>query len=136
MDNRTHQLFHDSLDRCTRDPRFMETFYDRFLGTSDEIAALFQHTDMAAQRRKLRASLYLCMQAATGNSEAMALCRSIAATHTGIKAAFYEVWLETLLGTVRDFDDRFGDDTEQAWRDILRPGIELFKKVAVNEEPE
>jgi hypothetical protein len=33
------RLFNDSLDRCVADPRFMDLFYDRFIGGSPEVSA-------------------------------------------------------------------------------------------------
>jgi len=130
MDSGTVKLFHDSLDRCTRGRGFIDAFYDRFMGQSDDIARLFQDADMASQRRKLQASLYVCMQAATGDEEAQTWVRRMALRHTSFPTRFYQVWLDSLIETARAFDPFFNAEIESAWREMLRPGIEIFQSEA------
>ena len=66
MDEAQITRFQESLDRATADPEFLTRFYERFMGTSDEVAAIFAHTDMEQLKRKLKASLHILAAAPLG----------------------------------------------------------------------
>jgi hemoglobin-like flavoprotein len=46
-----------------------------------------------------------------------------------IRPHLYDQWLECLVQAVRECDPLFSDETEQAWRRVVRVGIEFMKKV-------
>jgi hemoglobin-like flavoprotein len=125
------QLFNDSLERCTAKPEFLSRFYDLFVGSSPEIAAKFKSTDFQRQRRMLKASLYLLIYAVEGKPEGLVHLERMAEIHgkgrLGIPAWMYDTWFECLLTAVRESDSRFSPETEAAWQNVLREGIDFMK---------
>jgi hemoglobin-like flavoprotein len=57
--------------------------------------------------------------------------RRVAKVHSqsghDIPAEFYDVWLDTLIETVKEYDSQFNEDVELAWRIALSPGITYMK---------
>jgi hemoglobin-like flavoprotein len=119
------QLFNDSLDRCVADPRFLDLFYDRFVGGSEAVAAKFADTDMRRQKRALKASLYTAMLAADGNEPALRHLEWLRDRHrsVGVAAADYGYWLDCLVATVRESGGEIDVRTERVWRKVLDVAI-------------
>ena len=130
MSERDVELFNDSLERCMRDGDFLYRFYDLFLGSSDVVAKKFEHTDFLKQTRLLGKSLYVTMVPSDDPELALRLER-LARRHSradlDIKPELYDLWLEKLVQAAREFDPMFDAETETAWRQVLRPGIEYMK---------
>ena len=124
-------LFNDSLERCTARHDFLDRFYEKFLASSKEVADKFCKTDFKTQKKLLKASLYMMMSAAMGKSEAETHLQHIAKVHGrkqhDIRPELYDLWLDCLVGTARDFDPGFNADTERAWRNMMAPGIAFMK---------
>jgi hemoglobin-like flavoprotein len=63
----------------------------------------------------------------------------IAARHSrkglDIGPHLYDQWLECLIQAVRECDPEFCDETEQAWRRVMRVGIEFLKSKYVGDCP-
>lgn len=112
------------------DRDFFESFYQAFTGTSTEVADKFKNVDMEKQRHHLRTSLDQMIYFSIDRKASDTLL-STAKTHSksgkNIRAELYEVWLESLLQTVRQFDTEFDAETEIAWRVVLAPGISYMK---------
>ena len=57
--------------------------------------------------------------------------QEIAHTHgvhgLNIRPELYEVWMESLLETVKDSDPKFDKNVELAWKLVLSPGIVYLK---------
>ena len=111
--------FLESLERCNSDESFIPAFYKRFLSTSDEISAKFQHTDFKKQNKMLIRSLKLAAGATAGESEALQELRDRAETHDryhlNIKPDLYDAWLNAVIKTAREFDSQWDDDIESTW---------------------
>lgn len=43
-----------------------------------------------------------------------------------IDPELYDFWLEALIDTAREFDDEFNAEVEQAWRTVMRYGIDYM----------
>ena len=129
-DPATYARFERSLFRCTGDESFLERFYDLFLKSSDDVAARFVGVDMKRQRNVLRGSLYLVARAAGGFSDGMDHLQEIARSHgergLDIKPAFYDHWLDALVGAAGQTDPSFDDATAAAWLACLRPCIAVM----------
>ncbi len=129
MPERGTELFNDSLERCTSRRGFLDRFYELLISSSPEAGQKLKHTDLKKQALMLKASLYMLMLA--GKPEAQAYLARIASVHSrqgrDIKPELYELWLDCLMETVREFDPRFNQEIESAWRKTLRPGIEFMK---------
>lgn len=130
-DERDIELVNDSLERCTRRRQeFFETFYRRFIESSDEVSAKFVGTDIRAQARALREAFYLLFRAVGGEPEAWQALELRAIRHDhrhlDIRPGLYDLWLECLLETVRDFDPEADAATEAAWRRTMQHGIDFM----------
>lgn len=105
---------------------FFETFYERFLAVSDEVAEIFRDTDMARQRTMLRASFYHLVSFYAA-SDADYYLRRVAISHNrhhlDIRPGLYALWLETLIETLKAHDPECDAETELAWRLVMAPGI-------------
>lgn len=109
---------------------FFEAFYRRFLLSSPEVRMLFRNTDMSAQRSMLKKSFYSLISFYASGAVDDVLRKTAylhSAEQLNIKPHLYDLWLECLIDTVRDFDPEFEDDVELAWRLILSPGITYMK---------
>lgn len=124
------RLFDESyvrvLNREVGGRAFFAAFYDRFLAASPEVAEKFRHTDMARQQAMLKKSFYHLL-AFYASSHADYYLQQVAIrhdrAHRDIAPALYDLWLESLIDTVRAFDEAFDDDIELAWRLVMTPGI-------------
>ena len=128
------EIFDLSYERVVKTKRngktFFDCFYDHFIGSSPDIAQAFQHTDMNHQKKMLKKSFYSLFTFYATNC-ADDYLETIANRHSGrehgIKPELYDLWLETLIETVRAFDPEFNDDIELSWRLVLSPGITYMK---------
>lgn len=109
---------------------FFEAFYERFLSTSVEISRLFKDTDMGRQRTMLKKSFYSLLTF-YASSNADQHIEQIAHSHSrsklNIRPELYDLWLEALIETAREFDFEFSPRTELAWRLVMAPGIVYMK---------
>lgn len=116
-------LFIASLDRCSSDEKFIPSFYERFLASSDEVRKKFMLTDFEKQNAMLLRSLRLAAGATAGDLDSLREVRERAQTHDryhlDIEPRLYEVWLENAIATAADYDPEWNDSIEQAWRTIL-----------------
>lgn len=125
------QVFDDSLRRCSSDARFFDRFYERFLASSPKVREKFASTDFVRQKRALRASLHLILLVAQDpDRDAARYLGPVAERHSsrqlGIGAELYDLWLDSLLATVREIDPQFGSAVEQAWEDAMAIGIRFL----------
>ena len=129
MDERTIECFNDSLERCQVTP-FLERFYDLFLSSSDEVRQKFKGVDMYNQQRMLKVSLYMLMLVSQKGIGGEEYIERVAELHSrsehDIPAHLYATWLDCLIQAVSEYDPRFNDEVEQAWRDTLQPGIDYM----------
>jgi hemoglobin-like flavoprotein len=125
------ELFNDSLERCTSHTEFLTRFYERFVASSPEVAEKFKNTDFTRQRRVLKSSLYLLIFATEGKPEGTAHMEGMnelhGPKHLNIPAYMYDLWLDSLIKTVQEFDVGFSPRVEKAWRSMLAAGIEYMK---------
>lgn len=125
------EKFDDSLARCYAQPRFLERFYEIFLEASPEAREKFAGTDLAQQRRMLKASLVLMMLSTGGKAEGMVHMERIGTVHGkgghDIPAHLYDIWLECLIKAVREFDPQADDELIAVWKRVLEPGIAFMK---------
>ena len=128
MNERILEQFEDSLRRCNSDPDFLDGFYERFLRSSPKVREKFRGTDLLRQKRMLQASLQLLLVAAQDDGERPTpYLDEVAARHSAsqmaIGAELYDLWLDSLLATVREVDPSWGPEVEQAWESVMTVGI-------------
>jgi hemoglobin-like flavoprotein len=128
------ETFLASLKRCLAAPGFLDSFYERFVGSSEEIREKFRNTDMKRQTRVLEDSLYVVANAVQGeeNSLARGALPALAARHSrqglDIAPRLYDLWIECLVETAREHDPRFAPDVEAAWREVLTFGADYMRQ--------
>ena len=103
MSSRPGVVFQQSLARCLEDDQFLASFYERFLGASEEIRLKFADTDFPAQHRMLERSLRLSAAAAEGDRAALQEINERAVSHDhehlDIRPELYELWLDAIIVT-------------------------------------
>lgn len=134
MAPQTVEVFLTSLKRCLASPGFMDAFYERFVGSSEEVREKFKGTDMKRQARVVADSLYVvanAVQSEEGSfarSELPRLAARHARTQRDIRPELYDLWIECLVDTVRATDAQFGPEVESAWREVLLFGADSIRK--------
>lgn len=129
MPSRESDLVFQSYGRVCNDPQFFIDFYDRFMNSSPSIKARFVGVDMKQQRHLLRNGIMQLVLHARGMADTKLrdLARSHSRSGYDIDPAWYDVWFDALLATLRYHDPEFSDEVEQAWRSALMPGIEIIR---------
>jgi hemoglobin-like flavoprotein len=128
------ETFLASLKRCLAAPAFLESFYARFVGSSEEIREKFRNTDMKRQARVLEDSLYVVANAVQGteNSLAREALPALAARHSrqdlDVPPRLYDQWIECLVETARVHDPQFAPEVEAAWRETLAFGADYMRQ--------
>lgn len=83
------------------------------------------------QKRALRASLHLILLVADDPAKAPdRYLGEVAERHSsrqlGIGAELYDLWLDSLLATVRECDPEFAPSVERAWEATMDVGIRFL----------
>jgi len=131
MNDLTKRLFHDSFGRCTRQEGFFQRFYEIFIDSSDEVREKFKKTDMEAQVKMLSNSFYTAKLATSDSAFIQENLKRLAALHghkdMDIRPELYDLWLDCLIRTVKEFDPDFNREIENSWLEMLSPGIAYMK---------
>jgi len=126
------EVFLASLLRCLQAGDFAGAFYERFLASSDVIAAKFARTDMARQRHMLIASLKLTAGATEGDPAALKELRERAETHDrdhlNIRPESYDYWRAALIETAIAYDPKWDVELHVTWNRILTDVIHHMTK--------
>ena len=128
------EAFLASLKRCLAVPGFMDAFYERFVGSSDEVREKFRNTDMKRQAQVVADSLYVVANAVQGEEGSLARREfpRIAERHSrrerDIRPGLYDLWIDCLVETARAHDPQFDPGVEHAWRDVLLFGAEYMSQ--------
>lgn len=124
------ELVNDSLERCNRRGGFFNAFYERFISASPEIADRFDGVNIKAQGKALRLAFYLLLRTIDGDPAAWQELELRAIRHgrnnLDIQPWMYDVWLDSMLATVLEFDTALTPATEAAWRRVIQKGIDFM----------
>ena len=128
MDEATLAVFDASLERCNAKSGFLDLFYEKFLTSSPKVKEKFSSTDFVRQKSALRESFNLMMLAARDEETGPARhLKDLAARHSrrdlNIGSEFYDLWLDCLLVTVKEWDPEFDPKIEAAWESVMTIGI-------------
>lgn len=134
MNTLATDVFLASLKRCLGAPGFLVEFYERFLGSSDEVREKFRGVDMKRQARVLEDSLYVVAVAVQGEEGSLArgdlprLAERHSRRDLDIRPELYDLWAQCLVETARAHDPEWTVDVAAAWRDTLAFGIESMRR--------
>ena len=127
-------FFDQSYERVRRvrknDRSFFDAFYENFISSSPIVANHFRNTDMERQKKMLEKSFYsLFIFYATNNANdyLKKIAQHHSKSHANIPPDLFDVWLDSLVKTVAEFDPLFDEDTELSWRVVLSSGITYMK---------
>jgi hemoglobin-like flavoprotein len=127
IDARTLQTFSESLGRCNGNPAFVERFYAIFLASSPKVKEKFAQTDFVRQKAALRASLDAMLLAVKDPAGPQQHLRQLADRHSSrqlnIGAELYDLWLDSLLTTVKEFDPKNNPAVQDAWEKVMMQGV-------------
>ena len=120
----TVQTVEDSYRRCSQET-FLPAFYSRFLASDPSIPPRFAGTDFSRQNKLLQHGIGLLFIYAKRRNPA--ILDRIADRHgpadLHIEPRLYQLFADTLIETVREFDPQCTPAIEEAWRAALAPGI-------------
>jgi hemoglobin-like flavoprotein len=116
------------LDRVLAHPGFIDLFYKRFFEAHPDIAALFSHTDMNKQKRKLASSLKLMTEFNDNDPGSDLYIGYLGRLHAGyrIPSTMYQIWLDSLVNAVSLCDPEFTESLESTWRSVMQQGIDAM----------
>ncbi|WP_312958560.1 globin [Stutzerimonas nitrititolerans] len=118
-----------SYGRCCASPGFFDDFYTTFLASSPAVREKFAQSDMAAQKHLLRAGILNLVLFARGmpDTKLRALGKSHSREGFEIHPQLYDIWLESLLQTIRQHDPELQQQDQLAWTEVLGKGIDIIK---------
>jgi hemoglobin-like flavoprotein len=124
------EIFNESywrtLDRVKSGVGFFDAFYQCFIETNPDIKEKFKHTNMENQKLMLKNSL-VHMSSFYVEKIADEYMENISKVHSKVQkdipAYMYDLWLDCLIETVKDYDPDFNQDVELAWRLVMASGI-------------
>ena len=124
----TLAVFEASLKRCEARPDFFDVFYGNFLSSSPDVAEKFLGTNFARQKELLRTSLHhLLLVARDPKQGPDPYLQEVAVRHgaggLAIGAHMYDLWLDSLLETVRACDREYSQEVAKAWEEVMMIGI-------------
>lgn len=107
---------------------FIDLFYDNFINSASAVKKLFSSGDIQRQKDMMESSLLMLVDFTVHRSASGGL-HTLADVHAkrGVDGAMYDLWVESLLKTLRQMDKHFNDEKALAWRVTLAPGIEFMK---------
>lgn len=119
-----------SYHRCRASDGFLDTFYDRFLAKSPDVAEKFRNTDFSRQKLMLRESLLSMLTFNLGSEEARQDLLRLAERHSrrgvDIPPHMYDLWLDALCEAVAEHDPEYTRELGDLWRASMRAGIDLL----------
>ena len=126
----TFAKFKESHSRCSREPRFLDLFYDNFISSSDEVRQKFANTDMSQQKKALEQTLRMAVMSSRGSDAAEAYLDYVAERHgasdLNIEPKLYAEWLDALVEAVSEVDPEYDNAVEAAWRDVMHYAIDYM----------
>jgi len=130
LDKQILQIFEESLARCNADSTFLEQFYEAFLASSPKVKEKFKDTDFIRQKRALRASFHIMLLAAEHEDSPERYLKDLAVRHSrqdlAVGAELYDLWIDSLLATVRKVDRECNAEVEGAWEDVMMIGVDYL----------
>lgn len=118
--------FRASLGRATRSPDFLERFYRRFVGSSEEIAAVFRNKDMARIQRKLAMTLEMVDDHAAGEPGLDMYLQMLGGIHARmhIPPGGFRLWRDALIETAAESDPELDAGSRASWEAVIDDLIE------------
>ncbi len=131
LDEKTLESFYNSFETCVAQPRFLERFYELFIGASPEVQEKFKATDLKEQIRVVRKSMLVLMMASLETEEVAGEIARLGQSHgrQGMRIGphLYELWLASLVQAASEFDPKWSRGVGDSWRKMFEPYIARLK---------
>lgn len=118
----------DSYSRCCVDPKFFDVFYGNFLASHPTIAPMFAKTEMSKQKALLRQGISMMFMHLGGNGVGTTGIDRIGESHSkkkmNIDPNLYDFWINSLVKSVKECDEKMTPALETEWRKTLRTGVD------------
>lgn len=113
--------FRESLARVASQTGFFDSFYDRFMGQSEEITAIFVNRDMAQLKHKLKETLQILADTAEGRPGFGLYVEMLGRIHQrlNVTRAHFDMWREALLDTIAVYDEQYNLRVRLAWQRVI-----------------
>lgn len=111
-----------------------ERFYQRLFTQHPEIMPLFKSVTIEGQHKKLLASMVLLIQHLRDSEMIEDYLQGLGARHQqyGVEPSYYEMFIENWLSVIAEFaDQKWDDQLQQAWRNILEYVAELMQRPVI-----
>ena len=130
--DKAHQLLNLSYQRTISPDYhgFFERFYQIFTASEPRVQQLFKSTDMNRQYQMLMESMTYLISFAQDQDpgdEMAKMAEMHGKSRLDVPADFYDIWLDSLIVTIKERDPKFTYHVEKAWRKVLTPGIDYMK---------
>ncbi|MDH5525999.1 MAG: globin [Nitrospirota bacterium] len=117
----------ESYRRCMEHPGFFDRFYKNLFEADRVIAGMFSESDLEKQRTMIRKAVTTLIMKHSGVQSANLALDRIADTHgkqgLNVTPYMYDVWIDTMVRTVREHDPECTLALSEAWRTMLQQGI-------------
>lgn len=117
----------ESFGRCILKEDFLDRFYEIFINSDPAIKPMFANTDFNKQKELLRKGLSMAVLFFNDSVLATSTLNRIRETHNrhqlNINPRLYPFWVDSLMKTIAEFDERSTPETERAWRTILQKAV-------------
>jgi hemoglobin-like flavoprotein len=121
-------IFCDSFERVKAGNKFLDLFYEKFLGSSEEVSRLFEGVSMSRLKTMLQITLYWPMLACDGNATSVDRLMKLGVLHRGkgVMEHHYKLWIDSLMSTVEECDENYTVAVDRAWREVMSVGIKIM----------
>jgi hypothetical protein len=111
---------------------FVDAFLDALLRSSDEVARKMAGADLERFRSGLTlAIVHLASYYERGRPHVIlqGIAQRQSRTGRNIEPHLYEYFLQALLQTVQRYDPQYDGQIGEAWKTVLRPGLDYMKRM-------
>lgn len=119
---------HSSFARCLINGNLFDRFYEIFVQSHNEIAAMFSKTDMERQKMLLRQGLTMAIAFAEGSKVAQLTIDRLRSSHgpdqINVDPKLYPYWTNSLVQAISECDPKFSSTIEQEWRRVLQMTVD------------
>jgi len=122
-----------SYGRCLHKGGFIDRFYDTFLASHPDIPPMFAKTDFQKQRLALRRGISIALSHAEGSGLVRRGVDEMACAHartgrTPVRPGLYRFWIDSLITTIREFDEQANEALLERWREAMGVVIGTFSE--------
>lgn len=121
-----NEHFNDSYERINVDSDlFFTEFYNEFKGRSESVKEMFAEVDMENQKKLLKKGLFYLITFYATKKAGDFLINLADDHHNRLKLTeeHYELWMDSIIATLKKVDHKFDKNAEVGWRITLGPGI-------------